>query len=310
MSLLLCFVMLLLVLVGCVAAAPTPEAATVVPTDRPTLQRQPTITPRLIETATATLAPTLPPPPTQPEPTSALDRYSSEPVAIGTSREGRALNVRRYGTGGRVLLLVGGIHGGWERNTVRLMEDLIAHFTATPNDIPADVSLMIVPAANPDGLALRDEDDVRGLQTRFNAAGVDLNRNWSCEWAETAFWQQARVNPGERPFSEPETQALADFIMQVRPAAVLFYHSAANGVFAGECNGIDGGSQALAQVLGEAAGYPYTRAFTSYPLSGVASNWVAGQGIPSADVELRTAMDNETEQNLRGVLAVLAWLAG
>lgn len=309
MRLRLCFAILLFVLVGCMAAAPTPEVATVAPTDRPTLQRQPTITPRLIETAMATLAPTLPPSPTLPEPTSVLDRFSSEPIVIGRSRGGREISVRRFGTGARVLLLVGGIHGGWERNTVRLMDDLIAYFSVTPNDIPSDVSLMIVPVANPDGLALRNDDDLRGLQTRFNGAGVDLNRNWSCEWSETAFWQQVRVNPGERPFSEPESQALADFIVQVRPAAVLFYHSVANGIFAGACSGVDGGSQVLAQMLGEAAGYPYTRDFTAYPLSGVASNWVAGQGIPSADVELRSATDNETEQNLNGVLAVLAWLA-
>ncbi|MFN8449943.1 MAG: hypothetical protein U0521_15495 [Anaerolineae bacterium] len=45
---------------------------------------------------------------------------------------GRELTARRFGAGERVLLLVGGIHGGWETNTVTLMEQLIDHFTAAP----------------------------------------------------------------------------------------------------------------------------------------------------------------------------------
>jgi hypothetical protein len=33
--------------------------------------------------------------------------------------------------------------------------------------------------------------------------------------------------------------ALASLIIDVHPAAVLFYHSAASGVFAGDCDGGD-----------------------------------------------------------------------
>ncbi len=305
---------MLMLLAACQTVTPTPEALpTLEPTARPTLQWQATITPRLIETATETPAPTLTPQPatpTVPAPTALLfDSFAGEPVVIGSSHGGRALTAQRYGTGARVLLLVGGIHGGWEANTVKLMQDLSAHFTDTPEDIPAGVALLIIPVANPDGLALAEEDGERGERSRFNGAGVDLNRNWSCEWSSEAFWRDAKVDAGARPFSEPETQALADFIVQVHPVAVLFYHSAANGVFAGECNGRDSGSQVLAEVLGEAAGYPYDEPFTQYPVTGVASNWAAGEGIPAADVELRSSTDSETERNLRGVLAVLAWLA-
>ncbi|MFN8449944.1 MAG: hypothetical protein U0521_15500 [Anaerolineae bacterium] len=34
-----------------------------------------------------------------------------------------------------------------------------------------------------------------------------------------------------------ESQAPRDLILSERPAAALFYHSAANGIYAGECNG-------------------------------------------------------------------------
>lgn len=302
-----------LLLAGCQAAIPPTEAVTTIEaTARPTLQRGATVTPRLIETATATIVPTFtpqPPTPTVIVPTSGVfEAASGEPVEIGRSRGGRAVSVRRYGTGARVLMLVGGIHGGWEANTVRLMEELIAHFAEAPDEIPAGVSLLIVPVANPDGLALAEDEGEPGERSRFNGAGVDLNRNWSCEWSSESYWRDARVDAGSRPFSEPETQALADFILQVRPDALLFYHSAANGVFAGNCNGVDSGSQRLAEVVGEAAGYPYDEPFTQYPLTGVASNWAAGEGIAAADVELRTATNSEFERNLDGVLAVLEWL--
>lgn len=223
---------------------------------------------------------------------------------IGTSAGGHDLIAQRFGAGGRVLLLVGGIHGGWEANTVELMHALIDHFAAAPQDIPPNVGVIIVPNANPDGFVYTGIP--RG---RFNDNGVDLNRNWSCDWSSNAFWRQERVSPGLQPFSEPESQALRDLILTERPAAALFYHSASNAIYAGECDGEDRGSAALAAVLGDATGYSYGADFGAYPVTGTASDWADGQGIPAADVELANHDDREFERNLRGVLAVMAWLA-
>ena len=217
--------------------------------------------------------------------------------------EGRALTVQRIGTGSRRLLLVGGIHGGYEANTVRLMQQLIDHFTAQPDDLPPDTALLIVPVANPDGLALGEN-----LGGRLNADGVDLNRNWDCNWSHDAFWRNQRVNPGAQAMSEPETQALAALIQAERPAVVLFYHSAAGAIYAGDCDG-QHGSAAMAALLGSATGYSYGSGFSAYPVTGTASDWVDGLGIPSADVELSTHGDSEFNRNLRGILALLAWIA-
>lgn len=223
---------------------------------------------------------------------------------VGRSVEGRSITARRFGAGPRTLLLVGGIHGGWEANTVTLIEELIAYFETNPADVLPGLALVLLPAANPDGLA-------RGLtaEGRFNANGVDLNRNWGCGWSAQAVWRNQPVSAGPRPFSEPETQALAALVQQLRPAAVLFYHSAASGVFAGRCDG-DHGSARLAQVLGEAAGYSYGQPFSAYRVTGTASSWVDGQGIPAADVELQSGSDSEFVRNLAGVMAVQRWLAG
>ena len=223
---------------------------------------------------------------------------------IGRSVEGRDILAYRFGTGERVLLLVGGMHAGYEANTVTLIQELIEHFQRSPGDVLPGVTIILIPAANPDGLARG-----RNAAGRFNANGVDLNRNWACDWSPEAYWREYEVNPGARPFSEPETQALAVLIRQLQPSAVVFYHSAARGVFAGNCAG-DHGSQTLAAVIGEAANYPYGESFSAYPVSGTAATWVDGQGIPAVDLELTTTQSSEFVRNLNGVMAVQCWLVG
>lgn len=223
---------------------------------------------------------------------------------IGYSVQGRAIIARQIGSGPRALLLVGGMHGGWEQNTVTLINELITHFEQTPEDILPGMALVFVPVANPDGL-LHGQTEAG----RFNANRVDLNRNWDCEWSPQARWRDQFVNAGERPFSEPETLALAAFVQELRPALALFYHSAAGGVFAGECNG-DHGSMLMSQILGQATGYTYGQVFSAYPVTGTAASWVDGQGIPSADVELQTQTQSEFERNLNGIMALQRWLAG
>lgn len=226
---------------------------------------------------------------------------------IGLSAGNHALVARRYGDGPRLLMLAGGMHGGYEQNTVALAERLAEYFAANPQAIPDGWSIVIIPAANPDGL-LRGQN----AEGRFNQHGVDLNRNWGCGWEPTAVWRATPVSPGSAPFSEPETQALADFITRLQPEAVLFYHSKAGGVFAGDCptgpDPID--SAPMAAVYGEASGYSYGQDFSAYPVTGTAASWTAGQGIYSADVELETSNLAEFDRNLRGVLALLAWLDG
>ncbi len=221
---------------------------------------------------------------------------------IGYSGAGRPIFARRFGNGERIILLVGGVHGGWEANTVALVEALMAHFAANPAEIDPSVSLIFIPALNPDGLPFG-----RTPTGRFNSSGVDLNRNWGCDWSAQAYWREQRVNPGDAPFSEPETRALAEYIERMNPAIALFYHSAANGVYAGDCDQGFASSDTMAEIYGEAAGYRTGAPFTAYPVSGTAANWADGLGIAAADVELRSWNDPETGRNLRGIMAVMAW---
>lgn len=235
---------------------------------------------------------------------------------IGFSVEGRAIEVFSFGDGATDVVLVGGIHGGYEWNTVLLAYQMIDYFNGNREAIPAAVTVHIVPVANPDGLYQvtgrdgRFSADLIGdapRSARFNGRGVDLNRNWSCAWSPSARWGSAAVNPGSGPFSEPETRALRDYFITLSPRSVIFWHSAFGLVAPGQCGGEVGGA-ALAQVYGEAAGYP-AGAFTAYTLSGTASDWLSEQGVPAAAVELTTHESTEFGRNLAGVLATLALFA-
>jgi predicted deacylase len=286
--------------------------------------RRPTQTPRPVDHVETTSPSPTPPPPTaaaaltgtaNPTSTESIPSTATgTPVAtlaplgnafiVGQSAQGRDIIGWSFGAGPHTLLVVGGIHAGFESNTVLLVNELVAHFQAAPASLLPGMRLILIPVANPDGLVL-------GRQTagRFNANGVDLNRNWGCEWSEEAYWQDRRVDPGPRAFSEPETQALARLIRETQPAAAIFYHSAANGIFTGDCPA-GGVSDELARVLGEASGYAYGQPFSAYRVTGTAASWVDGQGIPAVDLELTGTRDTEFVRNLRAIQAAQCWITG
>jgi hypothetical protein len=270
------------------AVAVSPTALPVTETTPPTATPSPTAT--TSGTPISTSPPTLAP--------------AGDTFVIGRSVEGREIIGWRFGAGEQVLMLVGGIHAGFEGNTVLLLNEIILYLQATPAAVLPGITLLIVPVANPDGLMLG-----RRIEGRFNANGVDLNRNWGCEWSAEAYFQNQRVDAGSGPFSEPETAALATLIQTMRPRAVIFYHSAADGIFAGNC-AQDHGSATLAALLGEATGYSYGQPFTAYRVTGTAATWVDGLGIPAVDLELQTTRETEFDRNLRGLQAVQCWALG
>jgi hypothetical protein len=327
----LCKSLLFIILIlaaGCQSSSSTLDRIpTLSPTPQPLAINRPTRTPRPIQAAptlTATFVPTHTPPhfsaPTQPPvadlptvpPTAVAGTPIGTPVptlppaaetfVIGQSAQGRDILAWRIGTGSKVLLLVGGVHTGFESNTVLLLNEMIRYFESAPADVLPGLSLVLIPVLNPDGLMLG-----RVSAGRFNGNGVDLNRNWGCEWSENAYWRDQLVNPGSRPFSEPESRALAEWIRNTRPAAAIFYHSAAAGVFAGDCEG-QGVSTVFAAVLGEATGYAYGQPFTAYPVTGTASSWIDELGIPSVDLELSGTRESEFARNRLGVIAAQCWL--
>jgi predicted deacylase len=237
-----------------------------------------------------------------------------EKVVIGQSAQGREITAYWYGQGPRWVALVGGLHGGYEWNTTLLAYQMSDYLAAHPEALPAGVRVAVIPAANPDGLAATvgragrfrpQEARLAGWAQRLNANKVDLNRNWDCDWQPQGRWRAQTVSGGKAPFSEPETQALRDFLTQPQVAAVVFWHSAAGWTLAGGCGERLKAGDALAQVYADASGYVFQQNFSPYPVHGAAADWLAGQGIPSIDVELRNHQDTDWERNLKGVQALI-----
>jgi hypothetical protein len=114
------------------------------------------------------------------------------------------------------------------------------------------------------------------------------------------------VSGGDAPFSEPETQALRDFLVEKTPQLVLFFHSAAGGVFASGCGDVHAPSLKAANRYGLASGYPVYERFDAYNVTGDAGDWLAGEGIPNFTVELTDHETLDWQENLAGIKAILA----
>jgi len=240
-------------------------------------------------------------------------------AVIGTSVEGRSIEATTFGSGETHLLFVGGVHGGYEWNSSLLAYEMMSHFKANPEVVPEDLTVTIVPVLNPDGLysvigkegvfSAADVPDpsVRVAEGRFNANGVDLNRNFDCKWAPESTWRGNVVSAGTQAFSEPEAIALRDLVAQIQPEAVAFWHSKANNVYASECEeGVLPETLELMSTYARAASYGEVPVFDAYPITGDAEGWLASIGIPAVTVELESASSIEWTRNIAGVAALFA----
>ncbi|MBN1250108.1 MAG: hypothetical protein JXC32_20760, partial [Anaerolineae bacterium] len=152
-------------------------------------------------------------------PTATPEPFFEGPIEYGRSFQGRPLHVFRLGTGLSARIVIGGIHGGYEWNTVELVSETLATYQANASLIPANVAFYVVPCANPDGYAAGTDAEV----ARMNGNLVDLNRNWDYQWQPVATHGTRPVSGGSGPFSEPETDSLRRFIEERGIEAVIFY---------------------------------------------------------------------------------------
>jgi beta-N-acetylhexosaminidase len=114
------------------------------------------------------------------------------------------------------------------------------------------VQLWLVPEMNPDGTA---------ADTRQNAHGVDLNRNFPYRWQPIS---DPTYYSGPRPGSEPETRIAEALIRRIRPAATVWYHQHLDVV------DMAGGDRGVARRYARLA---HMRATCLAFLPGTASTW-------------------------------------
>lgn len=124
----------------------------------------------------------------------------------GQSVEGRDLFLHGKGDPAGGTLLIGGLHGD-ERATVLVLESFLENRLrpGAPN-----LGVAAIPVANPDGYA---------RNSRYNANRVDLNRNCETNWSPSS-----EEPPGPAPWSEPESRALRDLIIEMRPSRIVSLH--------------------------------------------------------------------------------------
>ena len=230
------------------------------------------------------------------------------PSIIGFSLAGRPIEVYKFGSGEKEYLIVAGIHGGYEGNTIALANELIIYIDEHPDVLPTDVTLYIIRNMNPDGEA-RDN----GVDGRVNNNGVDLNRNfpsenWTKEWDRDGCWIYRPTTGGLYGGSEPETRSVMSFIRSRKIRALISYHSAALGVFPGG-DPWEASSIRLAKALSNTTGYPYPPVDTGCEYTGTLADWAVEKGVGAAvDMELRNHKDTDFKQNLKALKVLLSFV--
>jgi murein peptide amidase A len=166
---------------------------------------------------------------------------------VARSEGGRPIRALELGFPGPTrILVVGCIHGD-ERAGLAVVRRL-------QPAAPPHFDLWVVPDLNPDGAA---------ANTRQNARGVDLNRNFPSEWRRIG----SRPDPqysGPRPLSERESRFAERLILRLRPRVTIWFHQPQSVVRAW------GRSVRVARRYARLAGAPF-RAIR-WP-AGTAPNW-------------------------------------
>ncbi len=155
--------------------------------------------------------------------------------------------------------------------------------------------IWMLPVSNPDGYTYNEENDPNGggmwrknkREVNNQVAGVDLNRNWPFMWgyddqgSSPNYW--SNTYRGASAGSEPETQAMIDFINEREFQIIINYHSYSNLVlypYGYDPDVIpddidiyealaDSFNQTLGWITGNAPGI-------LYPVNGDASDWQEG----------------------------------
>jgi murein peptide amidase A len=124
------------------------------------------------------------------------------------------------------VLYIGGIHGN-EKTGISLCWDLAEGIADSSIDISGR-RVIIIPVFNPDGVA---------ANLRYNANGVDLNRNYP------ALNREASEVNGVEPINQPESKYIHELILAEQPESIVVFHGYLN------CIDYDGPGRELAEKM-------------------------------------------------------------
>ena len=200
-------------------------------------------------------------------------------VILGRSSDGQPIRAFEVGDpSGTRVLVVGCIHGNEPAG--------IATAERLEHSSPRGVDLWIIPVLNPDG---------RVANTRGNADGVDLNRNFPWHWRHMSGFYES----GPHPLSEPEARIAYRLILRLRPHIPIWFHQHLDLVWA------SGGNRRVERRFARLSGLPY-RALP--PLAGSAISWqnhsLAGTTAFAAELPAGEPSHSTTARYAHAVLAL------
>lgn len=206
-------------------------------------------------------------------PPAPLPVPTPEVVLLGYSVKGVPITMHVFGTQGRAALIFGAIHGS-EPNSGQLARRLLDHLIENPVAYSGR-RVAIIPVASPDGLV---------RTRRLNEHNIDLNRNFpAANWAAS---KPGANYGGEKPASEPETQAIIKAVEMLQPDRIVSIHAITNGR---ECNNYDGPGAELAEAMKAKNGYRVAKTI-GYPTPGSFGSW-AGIDRQIATITLELPVD-------------------
>jgi murein peptide amidase A len=191
-------------------------------------------------------------------------------LTVGKSVEGRPLECLVFGHGPDGVLIFSTIHGSEPAGTA-LVQRLAENLSQQP-DLMNGRQVVLMPVANPDGMARRQ---------RHNAHGVDVNRNFPASNFESG------SSMGTSALSEPESVALYRVISAFRPRRIVSLHQPMNEGNA--CIDYDGPAETLARAMGAECDLPVKRLGTRSGSLGSYAGFLLG--IPIVTVELPKTAD-------------------
>ena len=170
--------------------------------------------------------------------------------------------IKLYGTSKKTgqILIIGVFHGDEPQGRELIMR----YMNEYDND-----KLLFIPSLNPDGEA---------KNTRVNASGVDINRNFptkNWEWSE-----HGNYYGGAEPASEIETRFLINIVEEYKPSAIITLHTPYKVV------NYDGPAQELANMISEITDYPI-ESNIGYPTPGSFGTYAGVErNIPTITLEM------------------------
>lgn len=144
---------------------------------------------------------------TEPQPPAALALTLAEHRIVGKSVQNRPIMCTVLGQGTDTTLILASIHGNETAGTPLVHR--LSEYLQKNTHLLQGRKVVLLPTANPDGMA---------RNSRYNANGVDLNRNFASANRSNS------AQHGYTALSEPEAGAIASVIRQYSPDRIVSIH--------------------------------------------------------------------------------------